>query len=362
MTSTIPTLPAFPANAALPTAGQRVTIDAGLDAAGALIDNFLGAANRDAYLDAVFGNAQRAAALANFQAMRQVVGRWRDQTLEVYVNDWLVRFGRGATTNGGTKRLTLPITGLAAQTAQQLGRTIVHEAAHGVSSTIIDKAYAGGPAFTGMPGAARLTNAPHYDFTTNAFDGGIAPGAVGAGDPNAVAVAAGPGAQLAPVAGAQVGRAQILITHARIHAENMLEEMVRCIRAGQVSKQMTDLADGMRPGDAAARLDPADATRANQIVQALTVLVGQSGPLTHQLVQVDPGVAVAGGVVRITLAGGADFTQRPVRGDLSADPWLQRIIDAILVAFPPAPISGVTADTLARIDRQYHRARDNSSH
>ena len=159
----------------------------------------------------------------------------------------------------------------------------------------------------------------------------------------------------------------MLITHARIHAENMLEEMVRCIRTGQTSQQITDLADGMRPAAAAPLLDPADATRANQIVQALSALHGQSGPLTHALQQGGaPSATVAGGVVQMTFgagpAGGADFTQHPVRGNLTADPWLQRIVNAILAAYPPTPVAGITADTLARIDRQYHRARDDSAH
>jgi hypothetical protein len=366
VTGPLPGLPAFPANAAVPSPAQRLAIDAALTQADLLIAAFLGAGNRDAYLDAVFGNVQRAAALANFQAMRQVVGRWQNQTRDVYVSAWLTQFNRGATTNGRTQRLTLPIADLANRTAPQLGRTIVHESAHGVSNAIIDMAY-GGPAFIGMLGATRLYNAPHYDFTTNAFHAGTAPGAVAAGNPNAVAVAAGPGAQLAPAAGAQLGRAQMLITHARIHAENMLEEMVRCIRTGQTSQQITDLADGMRPAAAAPLLDPADATRANQIVQALSTLHGQSGPLTHALQQGGaPSAAVAGGVVQMTFgagpAGGADFTQRPVRGDLTADPWLQRVVNAILAAYPPAPAAGITADTLARIDRQYHRARDDSAH
>ena len=268
MTGPLPTLPAFPPNAAVPTPAQRLAIDAALSQADLLIAAFLGAGNHDAYLDAVFGNAQRAAALANFQAMRQVVGRWQNQTRDVYVSAWLTRFNRGATTNGATQCLTLPIADLANQTAPQLGRTIVHESAHGVSNAIIDMAY-GGPAFTVMLGATRLYNAPHYDFTTNAFHAGTAPGAVAAGNPNAVAVAAGPGAQLAPAAGAQLGRAQMLITHARIHAENMLEEMVRCIRTGQTPSRSPTWPTGYgrRRGPAArpGRRDPGQPDRAGPV-------------------------------------------------------------------------------------------------
>jgi len=100
VTGPLPTLPAFPANAAVPTPAQRLAIDAALNQADLLIAAFLGAGNRDAYLDAVFGNAQRAAALANFQAMRQVVGRWQNQTRDVYVSAWLTRFNRGRRPRG----------------------------------------------------------------------------------------------------------------------------------------------------------------------------------------------------------------------------------------------------------------------
>jgi hypothetical protein len=99
-----------------------------------------------------------------------------------------------------------------------------------------------------MPGPDRPVNAPYYDFAVKAWIVGADLAAIrtAAGNPDETArTEEQRDAPRRQGLGGQFGRAQSLIKHARIHAENMLQVLVDYARAGTKDWSAMVSADGM---------------------------------------------------------------------------------------------------------------------
>lgn len=377
MTQPYPTLPAYPTTAA-PTTPQKNVIDAEINNAIIRINAFLAPGSGSVpYLDAVFGAAQRDEAVENYREMLQVLASWRATPGMVKVSGWLSRFGRGAQTNGSTKVITLPDFVPAAPPAGLL-ETLIHESAHGVKPEITDAAYTtAAVAFSTIPGPERPLNAPYYDYTIAAWQlGNLANTQTQAGNPNAATgPAVGPGTPLRQEVGTQFQRAQSIVTHARIHAENMLAILAEDCRGGIVDKTKMGLADGL-PMPFLPRywaswvntdsLSQADIDAVNAFVVALTAFHGSVSATTYSTTvataescTINPGTTA----MIIRTRGNADRTAHPVKGNLADDdPWIGLIVTELLNAYPPPGPSGVTLAALGKVDMQYHVARGQSAH
>jgi hypothetical protein len=368
-----PPLPGYPTTTD-PDTAQKNVIDTEISNAINEIDAFLAPhSGGEAYLDTVFGVAQRDEAIKNYRAMQQVLASWRDNQDMVKISGWLPRFGRKAHTNATTKIITLPDFAAGAPPASLLW-TLIHESAHGVKGEITDAAYTSAAvAFATIPGPDRPLNAPYYDYAIMAWRGGnIATTKTQAGNPNAATGAAvKPGSPQRPQLGTQFQRAQSIVTHARIHAENMLEALTDDCRKGIVDKTRMGLADGLPmpflPKYWASWinrdvLSKADIDAVNNFVIALTAFHTSVSTTTYT-VTIAPAesCAVNLGVMDIRTRGVAEMTTHPIKGDLSADPWIHLMITEMLTAYPPPP-SGVTLEALGKVDQQYHVARGQDAH
>lgn len=374
-----PQLPAYPSTSD-PDIAQKAAIDNRIADAINDITQFLAPhPGGNDYLDAVFGPAQHDQVEKNYQAMRQVLASWRDNAGMVKVSGWATRFGRAASTNGVTKVLTLPDFPAATPPAD-LRRTLIHESAHGVQPEIIDAAYSNAAvAFATIPGPDRPLNAPYYDYAIEAWLGGnLQATKQQAGNPNATT---GPAVQLGspqlPVLGTQFQRTQSIVTHARIHAENMLEILTVHCRSGTVDKAVMGLADGL-PMPFLARywkswvntdyLSAADIDAANDFVVALTAFHASVSAATYTIAQL-PALGAESctvnphtGVMDIRTRTKAEMTRHLIKGDLTADPWVQLMMADLLTAYPPPPASGLTAAAIGQVDQQYHVTRNQNGH
>jgi hypothetical protein len=358
-----------------PAAPERAVIDNALTAAITAINGFLHpTGNGGTYLDAVFGPAQHAAATATYGQMRDVLTTWRNTPAtdgKVKLSGWLPRFGRAAHTNGSTKVITLPTFAAAAPPAG-LTTTLIHESTHGASAKIVDDAYAG-VGFRTMPGPLRLFNAPHFDYAVTAWQNQNLPTNAQVGNPNAATGAAvGVGSPQQPKLGVQFQRAQGVVTHARIHAENMLAQLTDDARLGKVEKWVMKAADGL-PVPLLARywqswintdvLAAADVDAANDFVTAVTALNTAVQAMTYQVQKGGADQCQIAGTVMTIQVLGTNVTAVPLTdGNLNNDPWVARIVTAILAAHPPVAGSGVALATLGKVDQQYHVARSESGH
>lgn len=356
-----PLLPGFPAAPADPSVAEWAVIDAALVRAEQQLTAFLAAPGAVPYIERVFGVAQRAKAVETYRKMLVVVGKWRARTLPVKVSGWLDRNVRKGETDGTTGRLTLPTAALAANPAAAvLGVTVLHESAHGVGKEIIDLVYVGTEGFKAMLGTDRLLNAPHFDFTVTEWIAGAAVANLAVG--NANAAAKGHSAQQAPTVGGQFLRTQSIVTHARVHAENWLARLVAEVRLGQSPDGILDACDGMLAPGRTGPVTVADVTHADAFVTAVRALYAHVTALGYE-VQVGPPLACAVVAAKLQVHfpdTTSSFTPVPIAGDLTVDPWVDRMMTAILTHHVVG--GGVTADTLARVDRQYHLSRGLAPH
>lgn len=356
-----------------PARAEKVLIDRAIGKAIIEIDQFLDpAGNGGAFLDAVFGTRQRSAVMATYRDMQKRLATWRDTDGMVKLSGWMVRFGREAHTNSDTRVVTLP-SFVAPAVPAGLGDTLIHESTHGANPEIVDDAY-GGVGFRTMPGPRRPFNAPYFDYAVKAWRADDLAGVAGvAGDPNtATGAAVGIGAHQEPVLGVQFQRAQAIITHARIHAENMLKTLVDLARDGEVTRSAMSQADGLPlpilPKYWASvinteKLSVDDIEAADRFVAAVTALHNAVQAMTYQVqVSANDQCHVAGNVMTLGVHD-TNVARIPIKtGDLTADPWVSRIVSAILTARPPAPASGVTLSALGKVDQQYHTARTQPGH
>lgn len=358
-----------------PPAPERAVIDNVLTAAIAAINGFLNpAGNGGAYLDAVFGPAQHAAATTTYGQMRDALTAWRNAPAadgKVKLSGWLPRFGRLAHTNAFSKVVTLPTFAPAAPPAGLI-TTLIHESAHGANAKIVDDAY-NGVGFRTMSGPRRLFNAPHFDYTVTAWQAQNLPGLAQVGDPNAATGAGvGAGSQQQPKLGDQFQRAQGVVTHARIHAENLLERLTEDARQGKVEKAVMSTADGL-PVPFLDRywqswinndvLAVADIDAANDFVTAVTALHTAVRAMSYKVELGNADLCQIAGTTMTFQVQDANVTAVPITsGNPNDDPWVARILTAILTTHPPAAGSGVTLATLGKVDRQYHLARNQAGH
>ncbi len=358
-----------------PPAAERLVINAALTAAITAVNSFVNAGgNGGTYIDAVFGPAQNAAARATYGKMVTMLTTWRDAPVTdgmVKMSTWMPRFGRSAQTNATSKVITLP-TFAAAAPPIGLVTTLIHESSHGTNPKIVDDAYAG-VGFRTTPGPLRLFNAPYFDYAVTEWQAQHLPTAAQVGNPNAATgagVAAGSPQQ--PKLGVQFQRAQGVVTHARIHAENMLERLTADARTGTVDKSIMKSADGL-PVPFLDRywkswvntdvLAVADIDAANDFVTAASTLYTAVQAMSYQVQMGNADQCHIAGTVLTIQVHDANVTAVPITsGNLNDDPWIARIVTAILAAYPPAAGSGVTLAALGKVDQQYHATRSQSGH
>jgi Domain of unknown function (DUF4157) len=394
-----------------PDDDQRNVVNAEIEKAIDAIGKFLASPTSTDFIDTVFGREQRNKVLENYHAMQQVLTKWRDEKGMVKLSGWRTEFDRKADTNAATKIITLPDFTLT-KPLQGLHETLIHESAHGVNPNITDRAYQNAAiAFATIPDEERPLNAPYYDYTIRAWqDNNLQVAKTQAREPEATTKATdGSGAQqqVSPPTEferslyAQFGRAQSLIMHARIHAENMLEILVEDYRAGTMSRTHMGLATGLPmpflgtysssvflpdvqvKSDVNAKI-PGDVDAVNRFVKKLTefskkvdatklqITAPQVNSQTRQAISgpSDCKIFISeanGSEMTIATPGKVDTAQQPIQGhpingDLTDDPWIKSMIAAMIAAYKPPKESGVTLEALATVDKQYHAVRGGSPH
>ncbi len=349
---------------AVPTGPQQAHINAAVDNAVDTLDQMLTSPSATGFIDRVFGQQQRATVTGTYQAMRGVLLNWRNTPGTVMISGWLGRFQRDAQTDQTSGLLTLPSTVLA-ETPSELASTLIHESAHGANAAIVDAAY-GGTGFRTMPGPSRPFNAPYYDFTVREWLTGqldrLDQDAVGNANA-AVGGAVGVNAPQQPVMGVLYQRAQAVLTHVRIHAENILKLLVEHARRDEAPSELLRLCAGMplpiltRTGYFSwPKLDAADIAAADQFVADATVLHQASQGITYVSRQATVNqCTIAGQVLTIDWRGDANRTTYPILDDdLAKDPWLSLVLQALLTANPAVTI---TMAALGQADQQYHLLR-----
>jgi hypothetical protein len=219
-------------------------------------------------------------------------------------------------------------------------------------------------------------NAPYYDFALFAWRAGtLAAAKLAVGNPN---TATGPavkvGSPQQSVVGVQFQRAQSVVTHARIHAENMLQALTEDARNGQVNSARMNLSDGLPmpflPKYKASwvnsdLLTATDIDALNTFVLALTAFHASVSALTYK-VEIDNGqpelCTVNHGAMTIRMRSDVATEPTPLKGSLNDDPWVQLIVTGMLAAYPPPAAAGVTFEAMCKVDYQYHLARGESGH
>lgn len=389
-----------------PDDDQRKFINAEIAKAIGEIDAFLASPTSAAFIQTVFGDKQHDKVVENYRAMQQVLKKWKDEKGMVKISGWRTRFDRLGDANGATKIITLPDFE-ADKPPQGLCETLIHESAHGVNQDISDNAYQmAAAAFATIPDERRPLNAPYYDYTIRAWRGNdLQIAKTQARDPGATTKATGgsgaqqqvsPPTEFERSLHAQFGRAQSLVMHARIHAENMLEILVEDYRAGTMNRTRMGLAKGLPmpflggyssspllpdvkvKGDVSAKV-PGDVDAVNEFVKKLTEFSKKVNATKFQITSPDsagetppaiPGPGDCkiyisddnGSKMNIATPWKIDTAQpikgQPIEGDLAADPWIKSMI----AAYKPLEKSGVTPEALATVDNQYHAVRGGGSH
>jgi hypothetical protein len=364
-------LPLLPTTSA-PSTAQRAHIDAALVRADSIIEEMLASERHTPFIERTFGTAQLQKAVTNYGLMRGVLTKWRTVPDLVQVSGWATRFRRDAATSAIGPRTTLP-TAVLDELVEDLAMTFVHESSHGISDQIIDHAYAGS-GFRLTPGPERLVNAPHYDFAARMWMTGEIDrlDLTTVGNPNAGAAGkVTVSAPLQPQIGVQLQRAVSLITHVRVHAENLLQALAEQARTDETpARSLIGQAAGIpmpihQQGNwfvGYPKLTQADIDAADQFAQRATVLHQAALAVTYTVdtstLAAADSCTLAGNLMTVRIQQGTDLTSVPIQGSLDADPWVRRFVTAIHSAHGAAMPLG----SLAVVDQQYHKVRGQSSH
>jgi hypothetical protein len=218
-----------------------------------------------------------------------------------------------------------------------------------------------------MPGPDRPRNAPYYDYAVRmwvAGELGLMVGVVGNPDATTGANVSAETPQQ-PAAGVQFARVVGVVTHVRIHAENMLQLLVENARADTAPSWLINFCAGMPlpVHQARGKLTPGDITVADGFTQAAARLHTACQGLTCDSVA-DPTVtapAVVDKKVNVPIKLTAASTPRQItNGDLAADPWIGPVLTAILAALRPG--AGISLRSLGQVDLQFHKAHHEKGH